>query len=270
MPPFPTTITTTPQHFHFKIDIYTDTVCPFSHLGFLSLTTAVSSFSPPTPVTFSLTYHPYILYPNSRPSSRKLGAALTYIYSSHTRTTSILTHLDNLASTYNIKFNWEGMTGNSRDSHRLILLAQSRFQASPSQQNLRRFMSRLYQASFQRGRDISSRQTLAELGVEAGLFGTVDKGLEWLDSGALGEEVDKECEKAKREIGVRAVPSYVVNEKYVVGGMQDPVVWMSLFDKIMRQPTSQLQGGGEQKGEQLGRREEHGGNCRVVAVENDT
>lgn len=48
--------------------------------------------------------------------------------------------------------------------------------------------------------------------MEVGLFGMVDKGLEWLDLGVLGEEVDKECEKVKWEIGVRVVLSYVVNE----------------------------------------------------------
>ncbi|KAK0742510.1 thioredoxin-like protein [Apiosordaria backusii] len=291
------TNTTSPNPFVFNIDIYTDTVCPFSYLGFLSLTRAISSFSSSSPFTpttpiptpiFNLTYHPYILYPTARPSSRALGTALKYIYSSSSSShssqtkTSILTHLDNLAEGYNIIFNWEGLTGNSRDSHRLVLLSQLRWQNHHhnhhNHHNHQTFMTALYRANFELGQDISNRTTLSNLGVDTGLFTSEQDGLAWLESDALGPEVDAESQKARTEIGVRAVPSYVVNNKWVVGGMQDRAMWEGLFSKILKLQSVSVTGtvGGEK--EEVGAGEGggggagggacHGRNCRFVVDNN--
>ncbi|KAK0672975.1 thioredoxin-like protein [Cercophora samala] len=300
--PTTTTTTTSPEPFHFQIDIYTDTVCPFSHLGHLSLTRAISSFSSSTSATFSLTYHPYILYPTARPSSRPLGEALKHIYSSHSSpshqtqtqtqtSSSILTHLDNLASVYNTKFNWDGLTGNSRDSHRLVLLAQERFQHHPHPQShphphpqpptthphpptLHHFLTHLHHSTFHLGHDISNRHTLASIGLSFHLFPTLQEGLAWFESGQLGAEVDEECERAKKKVGVRAVPSYVVNGRWVVGGMQEGGWWEGLFGRVIAQHRQEgIVGDEEGEGEEGEEREEqdgvegeqqHGRNCRVV------
>ncbi|KAK4195402.1 thioredoxin-like protein [Triangularia verruculosa] len=248
--------TTPPNPFHFKITIYTDTVCPFSYLGHLSLSRAITTFSSssPHPCVFSLTYHPYILYPTSLPSSGKLGEALSYIYSSRPSssrpspfspteltplTGGIISHLTTLAKTYNITLNFSGLTGNSRDSHRLILLAQSRLSASKMQG----FMTTLYKSNFELGLDISNRETLAKLGVDAGIWTTQQQGMDWLRSDELGTEVDELCERAKREVGVRAVPSYVVNDRWVVGGMQTQEVWEGLFTRIIATTAQEATGG---------------------------
>lgn len=59
-----------------------------------------------------------------------------------------------------------------------------------------------------------------------------DALLGWLDSGAARVEADALDAYAKREVGITAVPSYVVQGRYRVGGKQGPDVFLRLFERV--------------------------------------
>lgn len=48
----------------------------------------------------------------------------------------------------------------------------------------------------------------------------------------MDARVDAETVRARRDVGITAVPSYVVNGRYRVGGMQEPGVFTGLFERI--------------------------------------
>lgn len=225
---------------------------------------------------------------------------------------SVLDRMDRTGASYGLRFNWEGRTGSSRDSHKLILLAAEQDAAasaaatissfsstsssitapaadnpssnvappndemeknlSPSPRascppipgpgryhnrndtshqppspmeidapnpfsspnpKMRTLLHALLLHALTLGADISSRKTLlVPLALSHGLASSETDLLAQLDSPELNARVDAEMVRARREVGVMAVPSYVVNGRYRVGGWQEPGVFERLFERI--------------------------------------
>ncbi len=66
----------------------------------------------------------------------------------------------------------------------------------------------------------------------AGLVATTAEAQAWLDDDGVAAAVDAE-EKAAHDSAISAVPSYVVNGRFRVGGCQESSVFLELFDKIL-------------------------------------
>lgn len=116
--------------------------------------------------------------------------------------------------------------GNTRDSHALLLLAQRR-----SQTVLRQLQTVLFRGAFEEGRDISDRAFLLEAAEQAGLVEEEVRG--WLDCEEAQTLVDGMNRRA-REAGIVAVPSFVVQGRYRIGGKQEERVFLELFERIWR------------------------------------
>jgi predicted DsbA family dithiol-disulfide isomerase len=81
---------------------------------------------------------------------------------------------------------------------------------------------------------VSDRAVLARIAVDTGTVVDEAEVRAWLDnetSGGPGKTVDNEVARA-RDIGITAVPSFVVQGRFRVGGMQAPDVFIGLFDRI--------------------------------------
>lgn len=123
-----------------------------------------------------------------------------------------------------INFKFGGKTGNTRDSHRLIQLGKSK---SPAIQT--RVVEEFFVAYFEQEGDITSHEILRDAAVKAGL--DAKEVNEWLKSDKGGEAVDKEVEEAQLN-QISGVPNFTIQGRYEVGGAQDPVVFMRLFENI--------------------------------------
>ncbi|KAK0709717.1 DSBA-like thioredoxin domain-containing protein [Lasiosphaeria miniovina] len=105
-----------------KVDIHSDTVCPWCYLGKKSLDSAIATFRARHPgVDFDLVWRPYILHPTAKASSYPKGSSISAVLGP--RAGPIFERIAATGAEYGINFRWEGLTGNSRDSHKLILLA---------------------------------------------------------------------------------------------------------------------------------------------------
>jgi predicted DsbA family dithiol-disulfide isomerase len=145
--------------------------------------------------------------------------------------------MDAAGRPYDLHFTWEGRTGSSRDSHKLILLSsQTSPQAlsSPSTTTTQSaFIDSLFNGNLTLGKDISDRKGfLIPTALEHGLAEDEETLLKYLDSEEVDRQIDEEAARARRDVGVAAVPSYVVNGRYRVGGMQEPGVFTGLFERI--------------------------------------
>jgi predicted DsbA family dithiol-disulfide isomerase len=151
-----------------------------------------------------------------------------------------------------IKFKYGGKIGNTRDSHRIIAEAGAR--GGDLQDRL---VNALFNAYFEVNDDISSKDTLAKIATEVGLFKNQQEGLEFLKSDARGAEVDKEVDFNQYRRGISGVPHFIIEgaisdqnvtnstDQQEVGGAQDPKVFEQIFDQLDKSKKSPVQLDGE-------------------------
>lgn len=155
------------------------------------------------------------------------------------------------ASELGLSINWDGLCGNTRDSHVLLLLAQKKQQQKQQQEQdqgggndssaagrdndkniLRDTQDALFRGEFGSGRDVSDRVFLTEVALEVGLCESEQEVAACLDDPDARAEADALSRRAKEVVGITAVPSYVVQGRYSVGGQQSSEIFLRLFDRI--------------------------------------
>jgi predicted DsbA family dithiol-disulfide isomerase len=113
-------------------------------------------------------------------------------------------------------------TPNTFDAHRLIWHAGEEGVQE-------KVVDGLFRAFFIEGRDIGDRAVLADVGAAAGLGREAVATL--LESGAGVVEVGDEEARA-REIGVDAVPTFIIGGKVLVSGARTPDVFLEAFRSL--------------------------------------
>lgn len=119
-------------------------------------------------------------------------------------------HLARLGKDIGINFKYGGRTGNTRDSHRLVQLGKTKGEGVQT-----RVVEELFAAYFENEEDITDRETLVSRAVRAGL--EEKEVREWMESGAGGEEVDREVLEAKKKF-VTGVPNFTINGRFEIQG----------------------------------------------------
>lgn len=178
---------------------------------------------------------------------------------------AVLARVRREAAALGLSLTFEGRTGNTRDSHLLLLLAQRR-----SQRHLAALQAALFRGAFEEGRDISDRGFLLEAAAAAGLVGPGggdgerEDVLARLDGPEGMRLVDGLERRAKAVVGIAAVPSFVVQGRYRVGGKQEEGVFLDLFERIRREDEGWVKEGTEEThGERDGECKGEGEVCGV-------
>ncbi|KAF2007715.1 thioredoxin-like protein [Amniculicola lignicola CBS 123094] len=218
---------------NFDIKIVSDTVCPWCYVGKKRLEKGIAAYKEKHPEandTFSTTWYPFYLVPDAPKNVDKQQ----YYFSrfGEARTKMMNERMAQLGQAEGINFKFGGKTGNTRDSHRLVQLGKKK---SPQQQT--RVIEELFAAYFENEKDITSHQVLLETGVKAGLAEAEVE--EWLSDGKGGAEVDKEVQDAYEQ-NISGVPNFTINDKFEVGGAQEPSAFIQLFERLKRQEASNI------------------------------
>ncbi len=87
-------------------------------------------------------------------------------------------------------------------------------------------MAALFKAFFREGRDIGERDVLCEVAQSIGMEGDLVRRL--LESGTDEAEI-RERDARAREMGVSAVPTFIVGGQAVVPGAQKPEFWQEVI-----------------------------------------
>lgn len=95
-----------------------------------------------------------------------------------------------------------------------------------------RVIEELFAAYFENEKDITSHATLLEAAEKAGLDKNEAKS--WLESDQGGPEVDKEVQQAYAK-SISGVPNFTINDKFDLGGAQEPEAFVQLFERLKRQ-----------------------------------
>jgi predicted DsbA family dithiol-disulfide isomerase len=212
-----------------KLDILSDPICPWCLIGKAQLERALEA-RPDHP--FVIEWHPFQLNPDMPREGADRRAYLEEKFGGKERAVQIYARIAEHAEAAGVNINFEGIkrTPNTLDAHRLIHWAGIEGAQAA-------VVSSLMRAYFQEGRDIGDRDTLADIADTAGLDAAVIRKL--LDSDADLAEI-RERDVAAREMGVNAVPTFIVAGKHAVPGAQSTEVWLRVIDEIMAQDQGEI------------------------------
>ncbi|OOQ84120.1 putative thioredoxin [Penicillium brasilianum] len=224
---------------NFKIQIISDTVCPWCYVGYRRLSRAITAHQGKNPLdTFTLTWNAFYLNP-AAPEFPGADKAKWYaVKFGPERTAAMFSRLSAIGEGEGIKFSFGGNTGKTRDSHRLLWYAGQLEEAkradTPSTSAVvgglqTRVAENLFRAYFEDEKNITDPRVLLEAGVEAGLDREEVKKL--LDSEEGGAEVDSEAKTASRRL-VTGVPYFSIQGKYSVEGADEPETFLEIFEQI--------------------------------------
>jgi predicted DsbA family dithiol-disulfide isomerase len=207
---------------HLKIDFVSDVVCPWCAIGLKSLEQALQHLN--GQMTAELHFQPFELNPQMVPEGEDVAEHLAHKYGSTPE--QMVKNQEGIrqrGASVGFTFNMDKRSRiyNTFDAHRLLHWAE----LEDKQHALK---LALMEAYFTNGEDVSSYDVLARIAGEVGLDAA--KARKVLDSGRYADEVRAQ-ERHFQEQGIRAVPSIIVNGRYLIQGGQPPEV----FEQTLRQ-----------------------------------
>jgi predicted DsbA family dithiol-disulfide isomerase len=203
-----------------EVEIWSDIACPWCFIGKRRFEAALSRFEHADEV--QVRWRSFELDPEApRERTGDRAARLAEKYGlTVERARELEQDLVATAAADGLEFRFDiARSGLTFDGHRIVHLA--------AEHGLQDAMKeRLLRAYFEEGELIGDEATLARLAVEVGLDGS--EAAETLSSGRFAEDV-REDERIAGEIGISAVPTFVVDRAIGVSGAQPPDVLLDLL-----------------------------------------
>jgi len=205
-----------------KIDFVSDVSCPWCVIGLRSLERALERVG--DAVTADIHFQPFELNPQMPAAGQDIIEHLAQKYGStpeqlRRNQEAIRARGAELGFTFDMAK--RSRVYNTFDAHRLLHWAE----LEGRQRELKRA---LFAAYFTEGRDPSDRAVLVDIATQAGLDPL--RAREVLESDRYADEVRKREQFYTRQ-GIHAVPSVIVNDKYLIQGGQPAEV----FERALRQ-----------------------------------
>jgi predicted DsbA family dithiol-disulfide isomerase len=208
-----------------RIDVISDTVCPWCFIGKRRLEQALAQRS--DRYDFDVHFHPFELNPDLPPEGVEARAHYAEKFGSWERFLEITQRVAGVGSELGIDFAFEkaSRSPNTFESHRLVRLAAKAGKQSD-------VVEALFSAHFVEGRDVGDRETLVAIATEAGL--DADEVRASLASDAGVEEV-RGAEAEVRRLGVTSVPFFILEGKLAVSGAQPAEAFLQAIDQVAAQ-----------------------------------
>ncbi|MGB3691031.1 MAG: DsbA family oxidoreductase [Jannaschia helgolandensis] len=211
-----------------KLDILSDPICPWCHIGKANLFRALQKH-PDHP--FVLEWHPFQLNPDMPEGGRDRRAYLEEKFGGKEGAVRAYAPVVEAAEAAGLTIDFEAIkvTPNTLDAHRLIHWAGL-------EEKQTHVVQALFEAYFEQGRDIGDIATLIDIGVGCGME------REMLDR-LFASDADREDIRARdahaRERGVSGVPTFVIANQHVLRGAQPPELWGQVIEEILEEVNKQ-------------------------------
>jgi len=210
-----------------KIDIVSDVVCPWCVIGFRNLKKAMHELQ--TELNFEISWKPYELHPEIPQEGYDKKLYMKQKFGPSNRR-SPYNEIIKIGESIDFAFNFSKTERipNTFMAHRLLWKAE--------QYNLQTELSEaLFKAYFTEGQNIGSKEVLSRLCESIGL--NKEEIMNFLESEEGGQEVaDLEMEFIEKSIG--AVPTYFINDKYIIQGGQEQETFVSFLKKIIEKENA--------------------------------
>lgn len=200
-----------------KIDIVSDLVCPWCFIGKRRLETAVAMIRKEFPdFSYETRWRPFFLNPDTPPEGEPYLPFLEQKFGGRAPVEALFEHVREAGRIYGLDFAFEKicLRANTLQAHRLLYWAQQSGNADA-------LVERLFVAQFQRGEPLGDLAMLARIAAECGY--SASEVATYLhsdqDTGTVREEA-----RRIRALGIRSVPTFILNKNRLIVGAEDPAV----------------------------------------------
>lgn len=204
-----------------EVDVWSDVMCPWCAVGWTQFSKAVASLKGEVDVTAR--FMPFELNPDMGPEGEEQAALLARNYGrSREEVAQMSRTVEEAADKAGFPMTWKGegdappkWVWNTHQAHMLLRWALT--VAEPEAQN--RLKLALFKAHFQQRLNVSDREVLLSIAETEGFDRAAAAAA--LADPALSEAIIRE-EQFAAQNGIRSVPTFVVNGKYILQGSSEP------------------------------------------------
>jgi predicted DsbA family dithiol-disulfide isomerase len=207
------------------VEIWSDVVCPFCYIGKRNFEAALGRFAQKEDV--QIIWKSFELDPAAKyEPGLSIHEVLAEKYGRSIEEAKEMTaQVAKMAAGAGLKFAIDRtVPTNTFDAHRLIHLAAKHGLQDKAEETL-------FAAYFTDAKQIGDKAELKELADEIGV--PKDEAEKLLAGDDFGKEV-RDDEAEGRDMGVNAVPCFVINRKYLVRGAQPPDVFLGALEKALK------------------------------------
>ncbi len=206
-----------------KIDIVSDVACPWCPIGYQRLETAMQELD--GELAFELEWRAFELNPGTTDEGGDILEALCRKYG-RSAAEMQAAQAEIVAAAEALGLNFDGAlerrVHNTFDAHRIIEWAGEQGRQTA-------FSLALFDVYFGQAKNPSDPEVLRSVAESLGLDGAAVDDI--LASERYVQSVRAEQDRYK-EAGVSAVPTFVINDQYLISGAQDPQAFVKAFRKI--------------------------------------
>lgn len=207
-----------------RIDIVSDVVCPWCAIGYRRLMQALAAFE--GRVAAEVHWHPFELNPQMPAGGQHLQEHMAEKYgSTRAQSQAARDHLTQIGADLGVDFRYgeDSRIYNTFKAHQLLHWAGE----AGAQTALK---LALFDAYFTQQRDLDNPATLLDAAVTAGLDRAEAAAV--LADGRYADTV-RAVEARWAEVGVRGVPTFVFNDRYLATGAQPVEAFTGFLDSLL-------------------------------------
>lgn len=211
-----------------RVDLVSDVVCPWCVVGFKQFEEALARLD--GEVAVDLHWHPFELNPLMPEEGQDLREHIQQKYgSTQAQSDAGRKRLSDLGDSLGFSFNFhDGMRiYNTFRAHQLIRWAEE--QGRQSDMELA-----LFESYFSREENVGDLETLAGVAERVGL--DFDEARAALEAESFAEPV-REQQRFWLRQGIQAVPSFVLDRRFLIPGAQDPEVFVEALERVANGET---------------------------------
>ncbi|MGH8283507.1 MAG: DsbA family oxidoreductase [Gammaproteobacteria bacterium] len=201
-----------------RIDIFSDTVCPWCYIGkrHLEAALATSEYD-----DAAIHWHAFQLNPDLPPQGRDRREYVDAKFGGPQAVQAIQARIREAGKNAGIEFQFDKInrTPNTFNSHRLIRLAETRNKGET-------MVETLFHAYFLDGLDIGDDTTLAKLAHGAGIQEDMSA---WLAGEGERNTVLNDL-RAGHEMSITGVPFFILDNRYTLSGAQPVEIFMQALN----------------------------------------
>ena len=211
-----------------RIDIVSDVVCPWCIIGFKQLEEALSRLE--GEVEAEIHWHPFELNPMMPAEGQELREHMTEKYGTNReQSDAARARLTAVGESLGFSFNfYEGQRiYNTFPAHQLLKWAEQQGKQSELEMAL-------FESYFSHEESVGDEKALAEVAGRVGL--DVEEAAAVLEDGRFAGDV-REHQRFWLSKGIQAVPSFILDGRYLIPGAQDPDVFVAAIEKLAYERT---------------------------------
>ncbi|HEY6698831.1 MAG TPA: DsbA family oxidoreductase [Acidimicrobiales bacterium] len=212
-----------------RVEVWSDVVCPWCYVGTRRLSAALDRFDGDVEVS----YRAFELDPTVPAGGVDLADYLARKFGSPAALDRLHDRLALVGADVGVDFRWSGQRRvNTFDAHRLGVWAEGAGGAGARAA----LEQRLFRAYFTDSADVSDHAVLTRLAAEVGLDPGGAGARAALATGAGADQVRAE-EAQATDLGISAVPTFVIEGRWAIPGAQD----VDTFSKILDTAAERLE-----------------------------